>query len=153
MLWPVAVVAGLALDAGFRPDDAVTATAVAMAISRGDDRFITPPFETLGVTYVGLWGVPVPVGDTVSQMQLMVPTANAKAALGAFRASERTWAWAPADVDRAVEAWGEVAAEAVAHPRFGITDLEATADQAMAHAQAVTNAAMAAVLATDTAGA
>lgn len=59
MRWPAGVIASVCLGAGFNRDTAVTAVAVALAATGGDDSAVFGPTILDGPAFAGAWAVPL----------------------------------------------------------------------------------------------
>lgn len=93
MIWPAAVVARFALDAGWAGDDAPVAVAVALAGSGGDDQHCDVVSFVPLVALVGLWLVPS--GETPGEPfgGLLRPQANAIEAHRLWTGDGPGWSW------------------------------------------------------------
>lgn len=93
MKWPANVLAYQALSAGFQRDDAITAVAVALAGTEGDDAYRTPA-ATLGATaLVGAWSIPDDGSPLLAGVDLTKLSQNADAAHRLWEAAGRSWQW------------------------------------------------------------
>lgn len=119
MRWPADVVARAALDAGYRKTDAITAVAVALATSRGDDQFNVRYPTGCRYLYVGAWGIPGPLPCDDVPPALWTLRGSAKAAYGLSGASGDDWEWSAAWRLGAHTHWLGIARAAVDRPSPG----------------------------------
>lgn len=96
MIWTPAALAGMMLAAGWAPDDAVTAVAIVLATSRGDDGWRDVGTSSLPVDRRGLFGLDVTCWAEVDPALWEDPANNVAGARELWRAAGDTFSWAPA---------------------------------------------------------
>lgn len=121
MRWVPAVVAGFAADAGWRGGDLVTAVAVALATSDGDDAYRDVQWPGPSVDRRGLFGIDVTVSFPDYVDRLYDPRENAQRAYVLWRHHGGTFDWSPvyvagSYVRRLTEAQGAAAAPSRSQP-------------------------------------
>lgn len=118
MLWSPARVAGFAYTAGFRGNDLGRATAVALAVSGGDDGYRwtagAPPY----IDQVGLWGIDVARWPQWSPDDLGDPRGAAAAAWVLYTLEGASFGGFPPVSGDALSAVIPVARAAAEHPVF-----------------------------------
>lgn len=113
MLWGPEALAGFAQAAGWKGDDLVTAVALALSSSGGDDGY----HDTAGAPAYrdrrGLWSLDVLTSPQLATPGIFDPRVNAAGAYGLWAAAGGTWGAFPAFGSPAYRRWLSVAAEAV----------------------------------------
>lgn len=116
MLWTPARVAGFASVAGFTGRDLARATALALAVSGGDDGYAWRAGVPVVVDQRGLWGLDVAAHGELGYYDLYRPDVNAGRAYELYVACGRTFSGFPHPTGSALEAVIPVALAAASRP-------------------------------------
>lgn len=95
MRWSASTVAGFALKAGWREDDLILATAIALAASDGWDEVWNEVNSITHDKVIGLWQVPSWLVEAETAARLTNPVVNAQSAFRLWSMFNRGWEWSP----------------------------------------------------------
>lgn len=92
--YAISTVGAIAARAGWPYEMVPEAAIAAFLASDNADHYLAD--DGRGGHFVGLWGIPVPIGATHGYSHYMTVTTNAATALELWKAAGRNWNWQPA---------------------------------------------------------
>lgn len=142
MRWPADVLAYYVLAAGFGVDDAITAVALALAATEGDDAYRWEPTTPDGRVLLGAWAVPADEANAYPDLDpLRLPTA-AKLLWALTAGERRPWDWLPVYAAGEWRSRLDDATAGVRAPRAGIDTTTGLIRSSMADTSAALSSAI-----------
>ena len=120
MRWPAAVLAQVVLDAGLSGDDAVTAVALALASSGGDDAMVIYAPTGGRPMFRGAWALPADWANGTTGARTSILATDAATVAAWLGVHPGDWSWSPVYVAGRHEPYLDAARTALANPQPGV---------------------------------